>query len=575
MHPMLKAHISRLRTQVLKETGVTTYSEWVLQNVMLHGRPFSFKGHEYQKFIMDYKSRVKVFKKCSQIGMSIWAVSFTLAFCNLHNGVTVLYILPSGIFSQQFAKGRVDPIIDESPNIRNAIYPGSDSSLLKRFVNNSFVYFKGASRSAQAISVPADAITIDEMDFAENEEILTQFTSRLTHSPHKLEIKLSTPTVTGYGISAAYDNSKKHVELQKCCHCNHWFKPDYFKHIILPGFNDGPNPKDIRTINFLNKHILDRYDIRTAYLQCPKCHKPVDQDIKYRKWVCENPDSNSEAAGFHITPFSAPAFIKPADLLRMAVSYKDYADFINFGLGESHDAAENALSKSEIENLFINTETASTGLRIMGIDLGGTCACFVGTVNPIDNSILVEHAERIPLRKLKTRYSELCARYGIICSVMDAFPYTDLVMSLQDLDHNLWAAVFTTSKNVELYTYKYVEEDEEKALYGMRQVSIARNRAMDYIVNMLRAGKIKFRNCPEKATIIDQLTDPKRIKMVNKFGDEEYVWRKSAKGQDHYFFALVYLAIAHLMRGMSQQPMTLPFLATSINLNKKSNHVRA
>jgi len=562
MNQLFEAHLDRLKSKLIPGYAANTYADWLVENMILKGDKFSFKGHEYQRVVLDSTAKHKVIKKCSQIGISVLSIGFTLAFCNLHNGVTVIYILPTAGFSQTFAKGRVDPIIDESPTINGNIYPGSDSSLMKRFINNSFVYFKGASRSHQAISVDADALIFDEKDFAEDIEVLTKYTSRLTHSKHKIKLELSTPTVSGYGISSAFDASKQHVELQKCQRCNHWFKPDYFKHVRLPGFTG-----DIRKFNYFSAMLLDKYDTDAAFLECPRCGGKVDQSIENREWVVVNENSQSHIDGFHITPFSAPEFITPGYLIETSTTYKDYADFINFGLGESHDSSENSLGKEELERLFVRQETGS-GVRVYGMDLGGTCAAMVGRVDPVGQSLFIEWAEAIPLHNLTKRYKELCAEYGVICSVSDALPYTDIILRMQAEDPNLWGALFTSSKNVELYTYKHKEEDEEKATYGLRQIDISRNKMLDFVVNMLRCGRILFKDGPWKRDIIEHLTDLKRIKIHNRYGEEEFVWRKSDKGTDHYFFALLYLVTAYLVRGMSKGTMSLPWLVSPI-LNRQ------
>ena len=567
---VVETHIETLRSALLSEYQVSSQAKWIQKNTWVGGKPYSFAGHEYQKKIIEDEAQVKSIKKCSQIGISEASVRILLAFSQMHTGVTTIYVLPTATFAQTFSKTRVSTAIDESPNIANSLKPGNDSSSLKIFKNGSQIYFRGAASGSAAISIPADFLIFDEKNFFEYEDIQTQYMSRLTHSDFKNILNLSTPTLPGRGISDDFDKSMQFVELTKCCHCNHYFDPNYFEHVKLPGFNVKRRykTKKVRSLNYFcysNRHKLAKYDLKEAYLACPKCGKPVDRSIKYREWVCVNPESNIEPHAYHIKPFSCPKFISPGDLIKASTTYKLYSDFVNFSLGEDHDSSENSLTSDELEKIFYQPESVEPKYTIAGLDLGGLCYMTIAKPKPDSSGFRVVHVEAIPIRELVVRYPQLCAKYKVICTVADSMPYTTDIIRMQKTDPNLWGAVFTTSKNVELFKIAEKDEDKDKATFGMRQIDISRDKTLDFVVDMIRSGGITYTNSPMKETIISHLRDLKRQKKLDKYGEEVFIWKKSAKGEDHCFFSLLYCTVALFMMGTVHGTVSLPFLMAKIN----------
>ena len=233
-----KDHIDRVRTAIDPSLAASTVAEWLVKYTMLAGKKFSFKDHEYQEVLLNDEAPIKFVKKCSQIGISELSVRRVTGKTNLHAGINAMYVLPTASFCSMFSATRLASVLDSSKKARESLYR-TNSTTVKRFFNDSFIYMRGASRSGQAISVPVHDLTIDEVDFAEDQDVLTSFTSRMTHADPLVygEWWFSTPTVGNYGVSYLYDNSKQFVELQRCCHCNHEFHADYYKNVKLPGFN--------------------------------------------------------------------------------------------------------------------------------------------------------------------------------------------------------------------------------------------------------------------------------------------------------------------------------------------------
>lgn len=574
MNDHFKRHLERIQTALDPRSQVRSAAEWLTKNTTIKGKPFSFVDHEYQKVLLDDPTEVKYCIKCSQVGISEIAVRRVIAKTQLHAGINAMYVLPTAAFASTFSSTRLASALDSAKAAKDSLHK-TDSATVKRFFNDSYIYMRGASRSGQAISVPVSDLTMDEVDFAEDQDVLTSFASRLTHAEASVVAQLwfSTPTVGGYGISHLFDNSKQYVEMQRCNHCNHQFIADYYEHVKLPGFNAlavgkkkfsvAVKDRSLLDINFMSKALLTRLDVKTAFLGCPKCHRPVDQSVEYRGFVCVNPDSNFDEHGYRISPFSAPKYMPPPKMIKKSTTYKSVKDFVNNCLGLSHEDSTTGLSKREIDDLFRSDidYPERPPYQISGTDMGGSCAHF--TAFPAPNGHLrIMTAQMIPLNRFEVEYANSLGSHNVISSVIDLMPYTDLVARLQNKFPTLFACLFSKTKGVELYAVRAEEEDEHKASYGVRQVTAKKNALLDFLVGMIRGGQISFApsTFAEQETIVAHMRDMKRIETSNKDGDVEYVWVKSAAGEDHYMHALAYLVLANFLKGLSTGLAPLPML---------------
>lgn len=561
MSQLFEQHLQRLRLQA-SSRGLSNVGNWITQNTYLGGRPFSFVDHEYQEVIIRDTSKLVVVRKCSQVGLSELTVRFAVGACNAIPGFTTIYTLPTAGFSRTFAKTRIDPVITSSPAAKSALNSDVDNSEVKQF-GTSFLHVKGTIGTASAISVPADLLIHDEVDFSDA-EVMSNYTSRLTHSKYKLVRKFSTPTVTGFGISEEFENSRRHWNFVKCHRCNHHFIPDYFEHVRIPGFR-------LDSLRQISKNNIGAYDIDDAYVECPSCGGIPDLGPESREFVCENPDDKHTAAGYQVQPFDAPSFITPGDLIRASTSYARYADFINFNLGLPAEDAESSISKEELRELFKPAPPWQFSATVMGLDMGQECTCVIAGVTPM-GELRVLHMERIDARNIIERRIELCKQFRVIMCLVDLYPFTETVWRMQERDRNVYAAQFVTKRGIETHWVREVEEDSDKAQSAVREIQINRNRALDSLLALVRQPDgVLFRDCEEKELVVEQLTDMKRIKVQanrSETGEEVYVWQKSKKKNDHYHHALLYAYLASMMRGMTANLAPIPAVLGKMRLKE-------
>lgn len=558
-----KRHVRRLSIS-LKAHSKDTICDFIVSNTRLRGQPFSFKGHEYQKVILDHPSPDKVIIKSAQMGISEMSVRLAISMCNLIPGFSVIYTLPSASAAQNFMKTRVDPVIQASPYLSEAVSKELDNTMIKRF-GDSYLYLKGAQTDTQAISVPADMLIGDEVDNS-NQGVMTLFESRLIHSVYQYKVKLSTPSIPNFGIDLLFKQSKRHMHLAKCTACNHWFEPDYHEHVRIPGF--------MAEVHDVAKSTFASPDFRwqEAYVACPKCGRRADLSDQHREWVCENPDDNFVSTGFRVSPFSCPEVISTASLVKASVEYERKQDFYNQRLGKALEDAESSLQEDELRSALINEPVATGGRnpRVMGLDMGTYCACTIAELLP-DDTLVVIHTEMIPLFNVYTRRAELVKQFGVRMCVIDFAPYTETVYRIQQADQRVYAGVYVRSRGIDLYRVKDQEEDKEEGKEALRQISIVRDKVFDVLMDRVRDGKIlKVRNKlrPElDDQWVKQLCDQKRVREFQ--GDVNiFVWKKTT-GEDHYHHSLLYTYIAAKIMALSINTTPLPSLVSRFKVTNQ------
>lgn len=537
----IQAHIDRLDSQ-LSAAGLSQAAKWIEQKTRLRGRNFSFKDHEYQIRVAEEMARTVNVRKASQIGLSELSMRLSLAYCNLVPGFTCIYVLPTAKFASNFCSTRIAPIVDSSPELKQA-QNGVYNTEIVQF-GDSFLYVKGTQGAAQAISVPADIIVADEYDFCIL-DVVAAYESRLTHSPYKMRRNFSTPTVKGYGISAEFEESQQFWLVAKCSCCGHHFCPDYFENVRVPGFT-GDSLRQIKKGN------IHKYRVSEAYVECPKCGGKPDLTAAHREWVCLE-GAGKDAVGFQITPFDAPKIITCENLIRSSTGYARYADFINSGLGLPSEDSESAFSKEELETLFVENPAWGNPPMCMGIDVGHECSIMIGFATP-EGDLRVVYQEEAGARELERRCAELRRQFRVISTVIDLYPYSETVWRMQTRDPNLFAAQFVEKRTIQAFDLKHVQADKEKAQPEILEVHINRNRSFDALLELARSpGGLLIADSSHRAETIRQMTDLKRIRDVtaarNGAEAEMFVWMKSKAKHDHWHHSLLYLWLATQLRG--------------------------
>ncbi|SPY08037.1 phage terminase large subunit family protein [Oligella urethralis] len=559
MDTLTRLHLQRLKNQTINKFSLATIPEWISQNTRVNGNPFSYQGHEYQETILRDTSQEVVVIKSSQMGITEISIRLALALCAVIPNYTLIYTLPTASFASNVMGTRVDPVITESETLKALVSTQINNNEIKQ-IGSSFLYMKGSASGNAPISIPAHHLIHDEIDFSD-QGIIEQYQSRLTHSPYKRKHKFSTPTVPGYGIHEAFMQSRRFYEFLKCNHCNHQFVPDYYEHVTIPSWDRG--------LEEITKANLHTTKWREAYIRCPKCGKAPSRDLVHREWVLENPDDDYIAAGYYLSPFSA-TFISPSDLIQASTNYNRRSQFVNFALGKPMMDSESSITREDLLSNLINSVDGVTGVTVMGVDVGSMSYVTVMKLSPDGFRYIIKTAE-IPVHQLEKELNNLRVKYLPRMTVIDALPYTETVLRMQHTNPNLFAAFYVERKTLELQYTISKEENREEGKMELNQVNINRSKAFDVLMDDIKLGNIKKVREDHDETWISHLQDMKRVQKFTTTKDLEYVWQKSAKGDDHFHHSLLYAETAARIVGVSSSTLILPSYLSTFKVKKESN----
>lgn len=559
----------RIRAGVSTVTDLTKMPEWFKRNTRHpedDRRPWSFKGHEYQIDILRDVAHELVGRKCSQVGFSELALRMALGLVDVQKNFTLIYVLPTATFASEFTKGRIDPVILASPQLKSARDKNVDSTMLKKF-GNSMLYVRGSVGKTAGISVPAQGLIVDESDFCDQDK-LSLFNSRLGHAgERKLKRKFSTPTLPDYGIDLDFQASSQAHYCVKCPNCYQWVAPNPLVDIEIPGFEG-------QVLKFEKEDLIDpKVKIHDAFLRCPDCRKPIPWkallDKEKRLYVHKYPDR--AVHGYQVVPYDVPSVNPLAVTLASFVDYRVKRDWVNMKLGYPFQDAETSFLMSAID---ANTEGSAVYVPaeieenpvchyhdvFVGIDMGKTC--WFTVLKEINGRIVVIYMERIRQGKdsaFRKRITFLCKYFGVTCAVMDAMPdISDALWFCEQGQHihHHWACHYVRTGKNTLENFTLHEEE------GI--VKASRTETLNAVSKAVNTGTFQFTRSDELETLKSHLQALKRIDKPEEDGTIVSIWEKT--GDDHYGHSLNYAYLAYCIAkqvvGEAAPVSVLPMVGT-------------
>ncbi len=228
----------------------------------------------------------QVWVACAQSGKTVTGLSKLFQFlCHPPDGRprTVIYTFPTQTEVYQFAKARAKPMIEASPFLRTQI-GDVDNSEYKSFANGSAMYFRGTITSRQATSVPADLLVHDELDQSAP-DTLQMYQDRLRASLDPRTYLYSTPTIPGFGITRAWEQTDQREWTWTCGQCGR-------EQVFAPMDRSVP--------------WQEMLDFETPCFRCADCQAEVQREwVTAGRWVPQAPE-NAGRAGYHLTGIMPP-----------------------------------------------------------------------------------------------------------------------------------------------------------------------------------------------------------------------------------------------------------------------------
>ena len=294
------------------------------------GKKYEFKDRKYLKEIYDCNAQVIVHKKAAQVGITMYALNRAVWLCQ--GKVTVIFTMPTAGAVSEFSQGRINPSLRKS-QIQGKLE--IDNVGIKQ-IGDSFLYLRGAWNEKQAISIPADFLIHDEINFS-RPNIREMYAERLSASKLRYQMHISTPTIPNYGISEEWKETDKR-EWHVKCKCGH-------------------------------EQVLSLENIIDNEFRCVKCREVLDRTQgEWRK------TGDGKIPGFHSSQLFAN-WLTAEDIVNKQKDYKFKADFHNFVLGEEYAGGEGIVRRVDIIACITKTGEVE-GKATIGVDWG-VVSCFV------------------------------------------------------------------------------------------------------------------------------------------------------------------------------------------------------
>lgn len=335
-----------------------TVSEWSDDHRLLSSKSSAEPGRwrtdrtPYLREIMDSLSvydptqRV-VFMKSAQIG-GTEAGNNWLGYCIHHAPAPILYVQPTVEIAKKVSKQRLEPMIDETPELRALIAPArardSGNTLFMKEFRGGVLMMTGANSAAGLRSMPVRFLFCDEIDAWPGDvdgegDPIDLAEKRTTTFARRKVFLVSTPTVRDSSkVEREFNRSDRRRYFVPCPHCGHeqWLR--------WRGFNDDPNDPRAKEYRLV---WIDEARTKAGYV-CEGCGGLMEERHKAQmlaagRWKPTAP-GDGVTRGYHINSLYSPAGWKSwVEILRefeqAASDPSKLKVFVNTTLGETWEEA--------------------------------------------------------------------------------------------------------------------------------------------------------------------------------------------------------------------------------------------
>ncbi|PRY23517.1 phage terminase large subunit GpA-like protein [Aliiruegeria haliotis] len=285
-----------------------TVSEWADRHRWLSSRASAEPGRyrtdrtPYLREIMDALSprhpaqRIS-FMKAAQVGATEAGNNWA-GFVIHHAPGPMLAVLPTVEMAKRASRGRLDPLIAESPVLRDRVTPArsreAGNSMLSKEFPGGILVLTGANSATGLRSMPARYIFLDEVDAYpasadEEGDPVALAEARTTTFAHRRKVfMVSTPTIRGLSrIEREYEASDQRRYFVPCPHCGHmqWLQFERLR--------------------------WEKGRPETAAYHCEGCEQPIAEHHKTAmlasgEWRATATSADPTAIGFHISALYSP-----------------------------------------------------------------------------------------------------------------------------------------------------------------------------------------------------------------------------------------------------------------------------
>jgi hypothetical protein len=475
--------------------------EWAtLTPIVLDGRPFTFDRHEYliEPYRDDHPCQVEI--KAAQMGLSTKGMLRAMYAARYRGFRGILYLFPSRTDVTEFAKGRIDPLIEDNPDTLGRWLQDTDAANIKQ-IWNAFLYLRGMKSRIGLKSIPVDFIVFDEMDEA-SPAAVDMAMERMSHSEFREVLKLSNPTLPDYGIDKAFQETDQRYWHVKCEKCGEYTcLSEEFPQCLLE---------------------IGGRVIRA----CKKCQAELNPSIG--EWVAKHP--GAEKRGYHYSQLVSH-YIDPADILHQFRTTNNLTEFYNLKLGMAYVEATNRLTVQEVLALCggVGIASSDSGPCSMGVDQGKLLHVVIGRREWRRAGKIVHVGEYQAWEEL----DRLMKVFNVARCVVDALPET----------RN--ARAFAERHKGKIFLSYYSEHQKSGYKWNDGDLTVHSNRteSLDASHIEISAGRITLpRECDIIREFADHCANVAKKLEEDEDGSKRYIYVKL--GPDHFRHAFNYEAMA-------------------------------
>ncbi len=342
-----------------------TVSEWADRHRWLSARGSAEPGKyrtartPYMRAIMDalspsHPAQRVVLMKSAQIGASE-AGNNWVGYVIHHAPGPMLLVQPTVELAKRFSRQRIDPLIEETPVLRERVKPArsrdSGNTLLSKEFPGGILVITGANSAVGLRSMPARYLFLDEVDAYpasaddEGDPVLLAEERAKTFGHRKKVFLCSTPKLASTSrIAREYEASDRRRYFVPCPHCGH-MQVLVFERLRWEKGRPG-----------------------TARYECEACGKGIEERHKERmlaegEWRPTAETRDPRTIGFHISAlYSPPGWTSWADIAaawERCTTDEERRVFKNAVLGETWQESGEA---PEWERLYERREEWKAGV---------------------------------------------------------------------------------------------------------------------------------------------------------------------------------------------------------------------
>lgn len=492
------------------------FGDWpVAEQILLDGKEFSFKKHEYliEPYHDDHSYQVEI--KATQLGLTSKALLRVVYGCRYGTYRGILYLFPSRTDVTDLSKTRLTPLIEDNPKNIGQWIRETDSANVKK-IWNSFLYLRGMKSRVGLKSIPVDFEVFDELDEAPPNAV-DMALERMAHSETGHLLFLSNPTLPDYGIDKLFQSTDQRFWLLKCPSCNEYTNmvetfPDCLQ--IVRG-------KTIRA--------------------CIKCGHELDPAVG--EWVAKYPSITERRGRQYSQLYAQTKTTSPEMILHNFKTTNNLTDFYNLKVGIAYVDSQNRLSIQQVLDCCGDEGmlSSSTDGCFMGVDQGSNLHVVIGKRHSKRKGQIVyidmlkgnnenDKNDDTGWRQL----DELMKRFKVMRCVVDAMPNTKLARLFSE---RFPGRVFLSYYNEhQRGAYRWNEKDMTVAANRTESLDSSHREVAENNIVIPRSSDIVLKFAKHLHNVA------KRLEEDPETGSQRYIYFKL--GEDHWRHAYNYECMA-------------------------------